>query len=70
LASCLAQAGDLDGAEALFDQLAGDASDLGLFAKEVDTVAGDQLGNYPQACSHIGLILAASHLDRARGQHG
>jgi GH15 family glucan-1,4-alpha-glucosidase len=66
LVSCLAQAGELDRAEALFDQLVAYASDLGLLAEEVDTHNGELLGNYPQAFSHIGLIVAASHLDRAR----
>jgi alpha,alpha-trehalase len=67
LVSCLAQAGERGRAEALFDQLVGYASDLGLLAEEVDTLTGEQLGNYPQAFSHIGLIVAASHLDRTRG---
>src|SRR4051795_1492632 len=65
LVSCLAQAGEIDRAEALFDQLVGYASDLGLLAEEVDTHNGELLGNYPQAFSHIGLIVAASHLDAA-----
>jgi GH15 family glucan-1,4-alpha-glucosidase len=64
LVSCLAQAGEKGRAEALFDQLVGYASDLGLLAEEVDTANGELLGNYPQAFSHIGLIIAASHLDR------
>jgi GH15 family glucan-1,4-alpha-glucosidase len=66
LVSCLALAGETERAQALFDQLTGYASDLGLLGEEVDTTTGEQLGNYPQAFSHIGLIVAASHLDRAR----
>jgi alpha,alpha-trehalase len=66
LVSCLAQAGEVDRAQALFDRLTGAASDLGLLAEEVDTRTGEQLGNFPQAFSHIGLIVAASHLDQAR----
>jgi GH15 family glucan-1,4-alpha-glucosidase len=66
LVSCLAQAGEVDRAQALFDQLAGYANDVGLLAEEIDTAAGELLGNVPQAFSHIGLIIAASHLDRAR----
>jgi GH15 family glucan-1,4-alpha-glucosidase len=66
LVSCLALAGEVDRAQALFDRLTGYASDLGLLGEEVDTRSGEQLGNYPQAFSHIGLIVAASHLDRAR----
>jgi GH15 family glucan-1,4-alpha-glucosidase len=66
LVSCLARAGEIERAQELFDRLAGSASDLGLLAEEVDTRTGEQLGNYPQAFSHIGLIVAASELDRAR----
>jgi len=67
LVSCLAQAGEVERAQALFDQLVGYANDVGLLAEEIDTAAGELLGNVPQAFSHIGLIIAASHLDRARG---
>jgi len=64
--SCLAKAGELERAEALFDQLAGYANDLGLLAEEIDTRSGEQLGNFPQAFSHIGLVTAAAEIDRAR----
>ena len=67
LVSCLAKAGELGRAEALFDQLAGYANDLGLLAEEIDTANGEQLGNFPQAFSHIGLITAAWEIDKARG---
>jgi GH15 family glucan-1,4-alpha-glucosidase len=67
LVSCLARAGELERAEALFDQLAGYANDLGLLAEEIDTANGEQLGNFPQAFSHIGLITAAWEIDKARG---
>jgi alpha,alpha-trehalase len=66
LVSCLAQAGELERAEALFEQLAGYANDLGLLAEEIDTANGEQLGNFPQAFSHIGLITAAWSIDMAR----
>jgi GH15 family glucan-1,4-alpha-glucosidase len=66
LVSCLALAGEVDRAEALFAQLTGYANDLGLLAEEIDTAAGEQLGNFPQAFSHIGLIRAAADIDRAR----
>jgi GH15 family glucan-1,4-alpha-glucosidase len=67
LVSCLAQAGDVQRAEALFDQLAGYANDIGLLGEEIDTGTGEQLGNFPQAYSHIGLITAAYDIDRAKG---
>src|ERR687897_3166283 len=37
LVSCLALAGEVDRAQALFDQLAGAANDLGLLGEEIDT---------------------------------
>jgi alpha,alpha-trehalase len=66
LVSALAMAGELERAEQLFDQLAGYANDLGLLAEEIDTANGEQLGNFPQAFSHIGLITAAYAIDNAR----
>jgi GH15 family glucan-1,4-alpha-glucosidase len=66
LVSCLAKAGELERATALFDQLAGYANDLGLLAEEIDTANGEQLGNFPQAFSHIGLITAAAEIDKAQ----
>jgi alpha,alpha-trehalase len=66
LVSALARAGEVERAEALFDQLVGYANDLGLLAEEIDTANGEQLGNFPQAFSHIGLITAAWEIDKAR----
>jgi GH15 family glucan-1,4-alpha-glucosidase len=67
LVSCLAKTGEVERAQELFDRLAGSANDLGLLAEEIDTASGEQLGNFPQAFSHIGLITAAWELDQARG---
>jgi GH15 family glucan-1,4-alpha-glucosidase len=70
LVSCLARLGEVERAEALFDQLAGHANDLGLLAEEIDTANDELLGNFPQAFSHIGLITAAWEIDKARGANG
>ncbi len=67
LVSCLAMAGEVARAKALFGQLAGYANDLGLLGEEIDTANGEQLGNFPQAYSHIGLITAAYAIDKAKG---
>jgi alpha,alpha-trehalase len=66
LASCLAKAGELERAEELFDRLSENANDLGLLAEQIDTGNGEQLGNFPQAFSHIGLITAAWEIDKAK----
>jgi GH15 family glucan-1,4-alpha-glucosidase len=66
LVSCLARAGELERAEELFARLAGAANDLGLLAEEIDSEHDEQLGNFPQAFSHIGLITAAWEIDQAR----
>ncbi|MFJ5306325.1 glycoside hydrolase family 15 protein [Streptomyces sp. NPDC088350] len=46
-------------AKVLFERLVGLANDVGLLAEEYDPVAGRQLGNFPQAFSHIGLVNSA-----------
>ena len=68
LAACLAQAGEVERAEALFERVVGYANDLGLLAEEIDTASGELLGNVPQAFSHVGLIKAAWEIDKARGR--
>ena len=65
LVACLAQAGEVDRAEELFGRLTGYANDLGLLAEEIDTANDEQLGNFPQAFSHIGLVNAAWAISQA-----
>ena len=69
LVRALAQLGELDRAEALFQTIVGFANDLGLLAEEIDAESGEQLGNFPQAFTHIGLVNAAWDIDRARSGH-
>ncbi|MFE9691494.1 glycoside hydrolase family 15 protein [Micromonospora sp. NPDC005806] len=59
LVECLVMAGEADRARVLFERVLGHANDLGLFAEQIDLDSGAQLGNMPQALSHIGLINAA-----------
>jgi GH15 family glucan-1,4-alpha-glucosidase len=66
LVGCLALAGERDRADRLFARLAARSNDLGLFAEQIDPTTGVQLGNFPQAFSHIGLINAAGHLTDTR----
>ncbi|MEV4489428.1 glycoside hydrolase family 15 protein [Micromonospora coxensis] len=65
LVGCLAKAGELDRADRLFGRLAARVNDLGLYAEQIDEATGEQLGNFPQAFSHIGLINAAGCLTEA-----
>ncbi len=58
--------GDIEAAEEIFERVCGYGNDLGLLAEEL-TPDGEQLGNYPQAFTHIALILCAFELERARG---
>lgn len=65
LVACLARAGRVDEATRNLNELIGYSNHLGLLAEEVDPRSGEALGNFPQAFSHIGLILAAYALDSA-----
>jgi GH15 family glucan-1,4-alpha-glucosidase len=67
LVDCLVMLGRRDDAQRLFDRLLSLRSDLGLLAEEYDPKARRQLGNFPQAFSHIGLVNSAVNLSRAIG---
>lgn len=66
LVECLALAGELEEARALFERLLSVRNDLGLLAEEVDVASGEQVGNVPQAFSHVGLVNAAWRIGRGR----
>ncbi|MGW6542859.1 glycoside hydrolase family 15 protein [Streptomyces massasporeus] len=59
MVDALALTGRPDEAHALFDRLLALRTDLGLLAEEYDPATGRQLGNFPQAYSHIGVIGSA-----------
>jgi GH15 family glucan-1,4-alpha-glucosidase len=59
----LAQAGRLDEARLTFEKMHTYANHLGLYSEEIGST-GEQLGNFPQAFSHLSLISAAINLDR------
>ncbi|CAM5573919.1 glucoamylase [Streptomyces tanashiensis] len=56
LADALRLTGRTEEARALFERLVALTNDVGLLAEEYDPVSGRQLGNFPQAFSHIGLV--------------
>jgi GH15 family glucan-1,4-alpha-glucosidase len=59
LADALHATGRTKEARELFERLVELTNDVGLLAEEYDPVAGHQLGNFPQAFSHIGLVNTA-----------
>jgi GH15 family glucan-1,4-alpha-glucosidase len=65
LVSALALNGRIDDARTLFERLLGLANDLGLLAEEYDVGRRRQIGNFPQAFSHLTLILAARAISTA-----
>ncbi|MFC4610414.1 glycoside hydrolase family 15 protein [Streptomyces maoxianensis] len=62
----LTRAGRLDEARLAFEKMLTYANHLGLYAEEISHT-GEQLGNFPQAFTHLALISAAFNLDRALG---
>jgi GH15 family glucan-1,4-alpha-glucosidase len=60
----LVGSGDIEAARQMFERMIARANDLGLFAEEIDPADGSQLGNFPQAFTHVGLIFAALSLAR------
>ena len=67
LADALALCGRRAEAKRLFEHLLGLANDVGLFAEEYDPRARRQLGNFPQALTHVALINTARNLSRGGG---
>ncbi|QFG24599.1 glycoside hydrolase family 15 protein [Actinomadura sp. WMMB 499] len=55
-----------DDAVELFERLLDLRNDVGLLSEEYDTVARRQVGNTPQAYSHVGLVNTARHLSGAK----
>ena len=58
----LARAGELEAAQLTFEKMHTYANHLRLYSEEIG-VTGEQLGNFPQAFSHLSLINAAINLD-------
>jgi GH15 family glucan-1,4-alpha-glucosidase len=65
LVSALALNGRVADARALFERLLSLANDLGLLSEEYDVKRRRQVGNFPQAFSHLTLIVAARAISAA-----
>ncbi|MCA1656507.1 MAG: glycoside hydrolase family 15 protein, partial [Actinobacteria bacterium] len=62
----MARAGRLGEARLAFEKMLTYANHLGLYSEEIGPT-GEQLGNFPQAFTHLALISAATNLDRQLG---
>ena len=67
LADNYAMLGRMEEANALFERLLTLCNDVGLLSEEYDPTQKRQLGNFPQAFSHLALINTAHNLARAPG---
>lgn len=66
--NALARAGQLDKARVTFEKMLTYANHVGLYSEEIG-LTGEQLGNFPQAFTHLALIDAAISLDREFDRH-
>jgi GH15 family glucan-1,4-alpha-glucosidase len=65
MVNALARSGQVERARERFEMVLAHRSDLGLMAEEIDPRSGEQLGNFPQAFSHVGIISAALAIEEA-----
>ncbi len=70
LVSALAANGRTPEARVLLERLLGLANDLGLLAEEYEVRRQRQVGNFPQAFSHLTLVLAAQAITNAEARAG
>ena len=69
LVECLARSGDVRRARLHFEKLVSYSNELGLFAEEIGP-GGEQIGNVPQALTHLALISAAYTIDSMLDRKG
>lgn len=66
IADWLLSEGCPDEAEEVLESLLGLSNDVGLFSEMVDPSSGDQLGNTPQAFTHMAVVTSCSAISAAR----
>jgi hypothetical protein len=62
-------AGRAEHAREVFERAITHVNELGLLAEEVDPHSGELLGNFPQAFSHIGLVMQPGRWPRQSNRH-
>jgi pentatricopeptide repeat protein len=60
----LARAGRVEEARLAFEKMLTYANHVGLYSEEI-ALTGEQIGNFPQAFTHLALVDAAITLDEA-----
>ena len=65
---CLAKSGQINKAVLYFEKMLGYSNHLGLFSEQI-SLKGEQLGNFPQAFTHLGLISSAHQLRMLMAQN-
>ena len=63
-------AGTLEEAIRAFEAALPYANELGLYAEEIDPASGAALGNFPQAFTHVGLVMSAVAIEERREREG
>lgn len=64
LIECLAHSGEVEAARELFERVTSHRNDVDLMSEQL-SADGQQLGNFPQAFTHVGLVNAAWAITRA-----
>jgi len=67
LVRVLLRLGRRDEAKTLYERLVGYSNHLGLLSEMVDPSTGEMLGNFPQALTHLGIIVAGLELANGVG---
>lgn len=68
LIDCFIALHEFDRAKDAIETMLGRANDLGLFAEQIDARTGEQLGNFPQAFSHLSIANSIVNYARVTGQ--